>query len=388
MRTVLPARIRLAASRAVVVMTAAGALTIIGASAVAPADGQANSQCVNPATPPPARAAPAARRGLIVGLSTVLGVNQGQRACNLLAAARASGASELREDLDWTVVSPQRGARNWTPFDRVVKQAAQWGLIVLPVLDGRPSWIGNAADRRRQFASLTADAAARYGPGGTFWRANPSLARYAPVWFELGNQPYEPGPNRMSALDYARLVVASVRAGRHANPAAKFLAAAERVYQRRNGHAAYWIDDLFAAQPNLGRYVDAFAVHPYANGPPAAFNPTNRRFQVGRIEDIHRRIARHDRTPPPIWITELGWSTCTSQPGCVSLSQQAADITALFKLARTRWASYVRAVFIFSYSQPASVATPSGKFDGYGLVDADLDPKPALSAFQAAASAR
>jgi hypothetical protein len=385
MRTVRPARVPLPGWRAVVVAAAAGALTITGAAAVAPADGP-NAQCVYPATPPAPRAAPGARRGLIVGLSTVLGINQGQRACMLLAASRASGASELREDLDWTVVSPQRGVMNWTPFDRVVSQAARWGLIVLPVLDGRPAWIGNAADRRRQFALLTAAAVARYAPGGTFWRANRSLARYAPVWFELGNQPYEPGPNRMSAGDYAQLIVAAVRAGRHANPAARFLAAAERVYQRRNGHAAYWIDDLFAARRDLGRYVDAFAVHPYANGPPAAFNPNNRRFQVGRIEDIHRRIARHDRKPTPIWITELGWSTCIGQPGCVTLPQQAADITALFKLARTRWASYVRAVFIFSYSQPAALATPSNKFYGYGLADGDLDPKPALAAFQAAAA--
>src|SRR5262249_25306440 len=239
-----------------------------------------------------------------------------------------------------------------------------WGLVVLPVLDGRPAWIRNAADRRRQFALLTADMAARYGPGGTFWRANPSLARSAPVWFELGNQPYVPGPNRMSALDYARLIVASVQAGRRANPAARFLTEATDVYQRRNGRAAYWVDDLFAARRNLGRYVDAFAVHPYANGPPAAYNPHNRRFQVGRVEDIHARIARHDRTPPPMWITELGWSTCIGQPGCVTLDQQAADITALFKLARTRWASYLRAVFIFSYTQPASLATPPGKRDG------------------------
>jgi hypothetical protein len=225
----------------------------------------------------------------------------------------------------------------------------------------------------------------RYGPGGAFWHANPSLARYAPVWFELGNQPYVAGPNRMSAGDYAQLVVAAVRAGRHANPAARFLAAAQSVYQRRNGHAGFWVDDLFAARPDLGRYVDAFAVHPYANGPPAPYNPRNPRFQVGRVEDIHARIARYDRTPAPIWITELGWSTCTQQPGCVSLAQQAADITALFKLARTRWASYVRAVFIFSYTQPGVLATPPGKSDGYGLVDADLRPKPALAAFHAAA---
>src|SRR5262249_33807366 len=147
-----------------------------------------------------------------------------------------------------------------------------------------------------------------------------------------------------------------------------------------------WVDDLFAARHDLGRYVDAFAVHPYANGPPAPFNPRDRRFQVGRVEDIHARIVRHDHRPAPIWITELGWSTCTGQPGRVSLAHQAADITTLFKLARTRWASYMRAIFIFSYSQPGVLATPPGKSDGFGLVDANLSPKPALAAFQAAAS--
>jgi hypothetical protein len=350
--------------------------------------GPPRTPCRDPSPPLPRRTAPAAHGGLIAGLSIALDNYQGNQACNLLKATRATGAAAIREDLDWSVVSPRRGARNWSAFDRIIGEAASWGLIVLPLLDGRPSWVRGPGDFNRAFASFTATAVARYGPGGAFWRAHPGLASAAPVWFELWNEPYLIGPTRMTAPAYAQLVVAAVKAGRRANPVVRYLAEAENTYPRTTGGLGNWIDDLFAARPDLGQYVDAFAAHPYATPPPAPYDPSNPVLQVGRVEAIHDRIVADDSVLAPIWITELGWSTCTKRPPCVSLPQQASDVTALFALARTRWAAYVRAVFIFGYTQAAVNPTPPGELNGFGLVDGDQRPKPALGAFEAAAAMR
>lgn len=376
---------RLAGPAVVVVLAIAGAGSATGI--VFPA-GPPRTPCRDPSPPLPRRVAPTAHGGLIAGLSIALGYYQGNQACNLLMATRAAGAAAIREDLDWSVVSPRRGVRNWSAFDRIVGEAASWGLIVLPLLDGRPAWVRGPDDFNRAFASFTATAVARYGPGGEFWRAHPKLAGDAPVWFELWNEPYLIGPNRMSASAYAQLVVAAVKAGRRANPAVRYLAAGESNYPRISGGAGDWIDDLFAARPDLGLYVDAFAVHPYATTPPAPYDPSNPALQVGRVEQIHDRIVADDSVLAPIWITELGWSTCTQRPPCVSLPQQASDITAVFALAHTRWAGYVRALFIYGYTQSGVSPTPPGQLDGFGLVDGDQRPKPALAAFQAAAAMR
>jgi hypothetical protein len=60
---------------------------------------------------------------------------------------------------------------------------------VLPILDSPPAW-ARGAGLQRAYAAFTAQAVARYGPGGSFWRAHPQWRAATPVWFELWNEPY------------------------------------------------------------------------------------------------------------------------------------------------------------------------------------------------------
>ena len=335
--------------------------------------GPPGTPCAYPRTPPAIRAAPAAHRGLLVGLSASVRYWHGNQKCHLLAAVRATGAAAIREDLDWAVVSPRQGIHRWGRFDGVVADAARSGLIVLPILDGPPAW-ARGAGLERAYAAFTAAAVARYGPGGSFWRAHPQWRAFAPVWFELWNEPYISGnPDRLTAAQYANLVVAAVTAGRRVDSRARFLAAAEQDY----------IDAMFAARPDLGAFADGYAVHPYAPGPPAAYDPGGSAQQVGRVEAIHDVIADHGDPDAPLWITEVGWSTCSTRPPCVDVARQARNIAAVFALARGRWASYVRALFVYSYSNLSRGPTPPRQLAGYGLVDGNLRPKPALGAFKA-----
>lgn len=76
---------------------------------------------------------------------------------------------------------------------------------------------------------------------------------------------------------------------------------------------------------------------------------------------------------------ETGWPTCT-QPGtdCVTPAQQAANLTTLFGYLTTTWKSWVQAVFVYRFKDGAD---PNSVQGGYGLVQLDGAPKPALRVF-------
>ena len=80
----------------------------------------------------------------------------------------------------------------------------------------------------------------------------------------------------MSAARYARLVRAAAVAGHAANPRARFLMYADTQYAAAGGKIRDWIDDMFAAVPDLGSVVDGIAVHPYTLGSPLAVTSQTR----------------------------------------------------------------------------------------------------------------
>lgn len=346
-----------------------------GASSALPAHFVVDERpCTPPAQPLPVRALPAARGGLLVGQHMALRFYDGDVLCNLAGAARRSGAGGVREDVGWEQVQPRPGTYDWAASDRVALAAARFGLVLLPLLDGQPAW--SRGRLVTGYARFVAAAVRRYGPGGALWRGHPELAHRAPVWFELWNEPYEPtNRDRLSARTYARLVRAAVRAGRAADPRARFLAEGEAAYRHADGAAGDWMADLFAADPNLGDVLDGVAVHPYSRDPPAAYAPSRGGDQVGRLELVHTALLAHG-VDVPLWITELGWSTCGDRAVCVSESQQAADLREALRLARTRWRPYVRALFVFGY-QDGAPAGRGGRELHFGVTDQRQRPKPA-----------
>ena len=238
----------------------------------------------------------------------------------------------------------------------------------------------------RAYATFVAAAVARYGPGGTFWRQNPDLPARPLLWFELWNEPYYADHNRDPGA-YARLVRAAVLAGRAAQPSARFLIEATTTYQTAAGDERNWIEDMYAAVPDLGSYFDGVAVHPYG-GDPAVYTPYgDTDGQPGRVEQIHRELSAHGDGAKPLWVTEIGWSTCSGDSACVTEQQQAAYLRTFLRLARTTWASYVRAVFVFGLRDLAPNAIDDREA-WYGLLRPDLSRKPAWSVLHDAATGR
>ena len=296
--------------------------------------------------------------------------------------ARSSGARYLREELDWDSIEPQNDQWSWSRYDALMLNAAQRGLTVLPLLMSAPGWAARSWDTipsdPAEFSEYVAKVVARYGPGGELWRAHPDLADYAPDHFELWNEPYlgvfaagDTDPGR-----YARLVKAAVTAGRAANPSAKFLMEADTTATDDFSSYYPWLDGMYAAVPNLGDYFDAVAVHPYGDGAPDHYTPGWSRWQFRRIDEIKAKLQAHGDGDKHMWITEVGWTTCPSNPACASESEQASYVQQMFDMIRSDYSSSVDAVFLYGFHD-LNPGDPSDKEQWFGFIRRDGSFKPA-----------
>jgi hypothetical protein len=321
-----------------------------------------------------AAAAPVLRLGLVantVGYGTSMGREQD--------LVKRAGATWLREELLWSVVEPRRGARRWASYDRLFAGAAARGLRMLPLLSDTPAWAvtpnHRLPTRTEAFGAYVRDAVARYGVGGTFWRAHPQYdAKLAPTWFELWNEPYLVGPqpdDALAAARYAALARAGIAGGRSANPDARFLVAVDTSAAGHPGVPERWLGPLLAADPDLLKEADGIAAHPYNIG---------LGLEENALDELEIALKAHGAGTLPIWVTEIGWSTCTVQGGCVSEDRQARDLTTFLGMIRARYANRVEAVFVYRLRD--LVVRPDFDREGaFGLIGVDGRRKAAFNAF-------
>jgi hypothetical protein len=367
------------------------ALTLAGALALgcAGADGRRTptpltlpgpTACVPPASAP--AVAPGLggiqAGGLLVGLHASLRYFDDRGLCRLTRTGRALGARTLREDLRWPAIERARGVRGWAGTDRIVTAAAREGLLVLPVLgNGTPAWA--RGEQAAAYGRFVAAVVARYGPGGAFWREHPELpGAAAPTFFELWNEPYGPtNPARLPVRTYATFIERAIPAGRAANRRARFLVAAEH----RPGPVD-WTAALLRLAPSLAG-ADGVSVHAYGAVPSPASGGSREPGNdtaVTRVEGVRAELVAAGLSRLPLWITEAGASTCQGGPDCVTAAVQARDLDRLFRLARTRWRPYVRALVVYALQDLAGEPR-SDKESSFGLFRADGHAKPARAVF-------
>jgi hypothetical protein len=288
---------------------------------------------------------------------------------------RHSGVRLLREELSWDIVEPTRGARRWATTDRLMVAAAHRHLQMLVLLTGIPKWAarpnGGLPTRTAAYGAYVRDVVARYGPNGGFWRRHPTLPRAsAPTWFELWNEPYYAPPLR-STLDtdrYAALARAGLNAGRAADPDARFLVEVDASYAGEEQVSDDWLDGVERAAPGLLADADAVAVHPYSDREP-----------VSEGEVTHLRSALTQRgLKTPIWITEVGWSTCTERgSGCVGETEQASALRRFLTAMARRPRDDVAKVFVYNMHDLGRV--PTEREQHFGVLRLDGSHKPSWS---------
>lgn len=369
----------------VALLAAASTLLACGAGSGAGAPSPGDPETRLPCTAPALGATPSASRPWFGAHATLRGRAPADRAGRALAACNL-GVSILREDLQWSLVQPRRGAAlDFQTYDRVVASAALRGLTLLPILDDVPSWAGpdprGSPSRPRDYARFAAAAVRRYGPGGEFWRRHPELPLRPVHWWEHLNEVYVHDAN---AARYARTIVDGTSAMRAVDPQARILIAGETDYVAGSRKLRDWLGQLYRVRPGLNAFFDAVSVHPYSGTlSPQVFTPGgDEAHQARRLEEIRATLVANGAATKHLWVTEIGWSTCRTDQ-CVTPAQQATYLRQFAQLRATRWKTYVDAVILYHLKDENSRSKDPEA--NYGVLDSGGHRKPGWAAFRALA---
>ena len=282
-----------------------------------------------------------------------------------------AGVEWVRIDLSWAMLQPESGSEysTWgTDFaDRVIEMAERRGLEVLGMFWLTPSWANDGAGERaaptdpEDYARAAAWVAERYEGRIAAWE----------IWNEPNDANFLVGED---PVVYAGLLRAAYPAIKEAAPDAQV------VFGGTVYNDAEWIGRVYEA--GAGNSFDVMATHPYqavANLAPDAPDDGTL-WRLAHVDAVRDVMRRHGDAGKPVWFTEFGWSshdqnsagTPNWQLG-VSRETQADNLARTLELVTVRY-PYVTNVFWYR-ERDAWVGDPQN--DNYGLLDLNLQPKPA-----------
>jgi hypothetical protein len=255
----------------------------------------------------PAPQAPGEQLGANVNLLFILRGLTAAQVDAQLKALHATGATLARADALWELSEPSPPVGGihryvWTFDDAVAASLAANRLRWLPIVDYSAGWARSLPGQDHSpprssadYAAYGAALAARYGPGGVFWRAHPELPAMAVEEFEIWNEPdsvyfWTPRPD---PARYAQLY-ADARAAIHAvDPGARVLVGGLSA-------AVTFLPQLLDADPGLRGRIDGVAIHPYGGSPAAV---------LAKVVATRRTLERLGLATAPLYATEFGWTT-------------------------------------------------------------------------------
>lgn len=296
-----------------------------------------------------------------------------------LAALAATGATIARSDALWSAAEPAPPVRgvhryDWRFADSIASALAAHELRWLPIVDYSPAWV--AADPARNsppriptyFADYAGALAARFGPGGTFWREHPRLRPEPVQTYEIWNEPdnaqfWAPAPD---AARYADLYVRARDAILAAEPSS-------RVVIGGLTNPGAFLPALLRARPDLAGDVDGVAIHPYGPTPTVVF---------GRVRGARTVLSRIGLGSVPLYVTEFGWTT--SPPH--SLGWAPASLRGAYIVRTVQTLAHsdcgIAAVVLYTWVTPEQ--NPADHEDWYGIASPSQPSTPDVATFAAA----
>jgi len=310
----------------------------------------------------------------------------------VMAQMRDAGMGYAREDLSWKEIETTPGRYDWSWYDVLIEEAARANLRLMLIPNNSPDWATGAWNKMpssgpalEAYIRFVRAAIERYGSGGAFWTQRPEVPKLPIVTWDIWNEPYVPfqtqNPNPAA---YAGMFKAVVSAVRGVDPEARFMLEADLGIVGPDPQPPF-LEALFDAVPDLGRYVDIVSLHAYTVNSPTqcdrgkpvsqgfqSWNPI--RYELCRVQDIRRILDERGAGAARMWITELGWSTGGDKP--VNEATQAQYVREAYSKLR-EW-RLVDVVTWFHLKTPER--NPGYDEDFFGFLHADGSPKPAWGA--------
>lgn len=289
-----------------------------------------------------------------------------------LSLAAAAGAQFIRLDARWK--SPDGTA----VFENDPDLYLSRGLDLLPILTGWPGDLGIELRELADAGSARAEVALRRW-GDFIYRTVSEYKDRINCW-EIWNEPNAaPFMNPPRPGIYARLLKTAYIRAREADPDCTIVGVCM---------AGMWLNylkELF--ETGAADYLDAFSFHPYRydqGSPEEGLSAGGARLtaDIGYVREL---LRRHGRGDVPVWITEVGYSTATTDRG-ISEREQADYLVRLHLLA---FAAGVERVVVYCMLRENWKDLPWDIEwqNNMGLLRADMTPKPACGAYAAMTAA-
>jgi len=283
------------------------------------------------------------------------------------ATIKALGAGSVR--MEFPIGSPA------SALAPAVEAYARVGLRVMP-LAGFYASMPSPAEARN-----LASWATTYGPGGSFWAGKGFPASVAVTDIEFGNETsysYQYSENSPSAYaaraqTYALRFKEAEIAVKAVQPAVGLLAQADDA---GSGSPA-WVNNMFAAVPDLASRVAGWTVHPYGTT-----------WQQKMDNLVNFTAANGAPSTIPIYVTELGIAVdnghCVSNNygwnPCMSNAEAATTMATVFTGMRTRYAGRLKALYLYQAQDEKPEGTSNEREFYFGLVQSNGAAKGAYTA--------
>jgi hypothetical protein len=295
-----------------------------------------------------------------------------------LSLVSDAGFDWVVQVFSWREMARWRGLYDWEHPDAVVRGAEYFNLKLAARLDQHPDWAraepadNGPPDDLSDYGDFVYAVASRYKgqiEGYVIWN-EPNLA------IEWGGD--DPDPEayvEMLKVAYTRI--------KEADPGALVVSAGLAPTNEQSTQA---LDDrLFLErmyQAGAEQYFDVLGAHAYGLGhPPDDPYGAHQGLNISRIHDLREIMVAHGDADKPVWITELGWTTSSSEEQArqaVTPEEQADYLVETYRQAREEW-PWCTLLTVWN----VGVGIPGDeKTMGYGIIKPESGPSPAYFALK------
>ncbi len=263
-------------------------------------------------------------------LSTSAGASGDARRASDLKKITEAGVSMLRGDFLWHRTEKVKGTFDFSGYDRRLKASEAAGVAHIGLLAYGNPWASKLTtsdamyppDDPADFAAYTAAAVKHYK----------GRIKIYEIWNEPnGGYRFWKSKAQGDPKAYGALLKAAYTAAKGVDPSVQVLFGGPFFHdQVIPGHISF-LSDVYAAHPDLGKYYDGMALHPYSIYPPGAPPEKGGGWEIPvgeKVAQVRALMAKHGDSNKPLHVTEMGWPVWK----LVSEAQQAAYLVRGFLL--------------------------------------------------------